>query len=66
MTCLFCFVLGFGGDARLDFGFLSNFTVSACNFLRFSLALLLTFFRSLTDGYCFQSAILLDWLEIID
>ena len=46
MTCLFCFILGFGSDSRLNFGFLTNFTASASNLVRFNLAVLLTFFRS--------------------
>ena len=29
MTCSFCFLLGFGGDARLAFGFPSNLRASA-------------------------------------
>ena len=33
------------------------FPSSACNFVRFSSAVLITIFRSLTDGYCFFSAI---------
>ena len=47
LTCFFCFLLGFGGDSRLDFGFPTKFTASASNLVRFSLAVLLTFFRSL-------------------
>ena len=52
MTCLLCFVLGFGGNTRLDFGFPSYLTASTCNFVRCSLAALLI--------------LQLDWLEIIN
>ena len=55
------FLLGIDRNARLDFGFPSNFTTSyqatASNLVMFGLAVLLTFFRSLTDGYCFYSSI---------
>ena len=40
MSCFLCFFLGFGEDVRLDFGFLSDFTASASNLVRFSLAVL--------------------------
>ena len=33
------------------------FPPSACNLVRFSSAVLITIFRSLTDGYCFYGAI---------
>ena len=60
MTCLFFLLLGVGKNASLDFGFPSNFTgwlATASNLVMFGLAILLTFFRSLTDGYCFYGAI---------
>ena len=44
MTWLFCVLHGFGKDARLDFGFPSNFTASACNMIKFSLAALISTF----------------------
>ena len=44
MTYLFCFLLDFGGDARLDFGFSINITAFASNLLRFRLSVLLILF----------------------
>ena len=38
---------------------------TASNLVMFGLAILLAFFRSLTDGYCFHGAIKLNWLEKI-
>ena len=42
MTCLFCFLLGFGGSARLAFVFPWNIIASVSILFRFSLAVLLT------------------------
>ena len=50
-------LLDYDGDARFDLDFPSNLIASASNLVRFSLAVLLTFFKSLKDGYCFCSAI---------
>ena len=66
MTKLVCFVFGFDEDAILDFGFLCNLTTSACNLVRFVLAVLPRLFRILTDGYCFYGAISVTLAEKID
>ena len=57
LTYLVCCLFGFGGDVRFHFGFCTDLTVSASNLVKFSLAVSLTFFRSLADGYCLYSAI---------
>ena len=47
MTCLFCFLLGFGKDSRFDFGRNINFAAFESKLVRYSLAVLLTFLRYL-------------------
>ena len=54
------FLSGLDRNARLDFGFPSNFTAS---YIRQLGHVQFTFFRSLADGYSFHSAIQLNWLE---
>ena len=49
LTCLFCFLLDFGMDSRLHFGFPTNFTGSASTLVSFSLAVVLTYFRPLIE-----------------
>ena len=51
LTCLFCFLLHFEGNPRLDFAFPTNFTASARNLVRFILAVSLTFFQNLDKNW---------------